>query len=88
MPWNKDGSRKALYKKSGFTMKYGKHTNKAFPFKEDEIQADMDPVVVTPQMEEDRGMYNILDDKLNKNSFLEDDEARTYDGLAEKMNKK
>tara|TARA_R110002020_G_scaffold373305_2_gene584744 strand:+ start:431 stop:685 length:255 start_codon:yes stop_codon:yes gene_type:complete len=84
MPWNKDGSRKTTqYKRSGFKMKgFSAFTRTDMP------EADMPAVTVTPKMEAQRDRYNALDAKLQKNTFLEDDEAIEYDKLAKALNKK
>ena len=51
-------------------------------------EADMPAVTVTPEMEAQRDRYNVLNAKLQKNTFLEDDEAIEYDELAKTINKK
>lgn len=57
--------------------------------KPEETKADMPAVTVTPGMEakRDENEYNTLNTKLQDNGFLEDDEAKRYHALAQKLGK-
>tara|TARA_R100000808_G_C2033851_1_gene76494 strand:+ start:208 stop:471 length:264 start_codon:yes stop_codon:yes gene_type:complete len=55
--------------------------------KTDMPEANMPAVTVTPGMQNKRERYETLNAKLQKQTYLEDAEAREYDALAKELDK-